>query len=157
MEAKETQKAVNLINQQRWAALATIKGEEPYASMVAYAASPQLDHLYLHLSTLAPHTKKLITHPKVALVISEPDTHVEDPQTLARITLQGKVEIIAKENDDYEEAKACYLKRLPNAEMLFEFSDFSLFRFTPEKLRYVGGFAKAFSLSKEALQAAIKN
>jgi heme iron utilization protein len=46
------------------------------------------------------------------------------------------------------------LARLPNAEMLFTFPDFVLFRLTPSEARYIGGFARAYTLSPELLRRA---
>jgi heme iron utilization protein len=135
-----------LIRQQRWAALSTVDGKgEPQASMVAYAFNEKAGELYLHLSTLAEHTRNLLEHPLASLVISEPDDGRADPQELARVGLNGSLSVIEKTDPGYGEAKACYLTRLPNAAPRFDFSDFSLFRLRVEKVRYVGGFARAFS------------
>lgn len=135
-----------LIRQQRWAALSTVdhKGE-PHASMVAYAFNQKTGELYLHLSTLAEHTRNLLEHPQASLVISESDDGRADPQELARAGLNGTLTPINTADPDYAEARGCYLTRLPDALPRFDFSDFSLFRFRVEKVRYVGGFARAFS------------
>jgi hypothetical protein len=35
--------------------------------------------------------------------------------------------------------------------MLFDFGDFNLYRFIPQSARYVGGFARAYTLTAEQL------
>ncbi len=135
-----------LIRQQRWAALSTVdrKGK-PQASMVAYAFNEKTGELYLHLSTLAEHTRNLLEHPQASLVISESDDGRADPQELARAGLNGSLSPINTNDPEYGEARELYLGRLPEAAPRFDFGDFALFRLRVENIRYVGGFARAFS------------
>ena len=144
---------VRLIRANRWAALATVGADGPFASMVAYAAFPDLSRLVLHLSRLAPHTRNLLAEPRAALVISEPDDGRDDPQTLARITLMGGAAPVEKAEADYQTYRSLYTARLPESPRLFEFADFSLFCFVPEEVRYVGGFGKAGNYSAAKLSA----
>lgn len=144
---------LQLIRRHRWAALATVdQNQLPAASMVAYVLEPNHNGLLLHLSRLAVHTGNLLRLPECALVISANDSDTGDPQELARVSLRGRVEVIERESEDYQRAAKLYLQQLPDAEQLFEFSDFVLFRFVPENLRYVGGFANAHSFRWEELQ-----
>lgn len=137
-----------LIRTQRQAALATVDGDGmPSAAMVAYAFEPETGGLLLHLSTLAAHTRHLLANPHAALLICEADDGREDVQTLARITLHGVVHGVDREAPDYVATRSCYLERLPAAAMLFEFGDFNLFRLIPAGARYVGGFARAYTLT----------
>jgi hypothetical protein len=156
MNINEQKRLISLILDNRWAALATIQENIPMASMVAYVMEPEFDGLLLHLSQLASHTRNLMTSKTAALVISEQDKEEGDPQTLARISMQGKVTALDKEGDDYQTAMELYLSHLPDAEQRFGFSDFFLFRFTPDSIRYVGGFANAHKISLEQLRNAAK-
>ena len=54
----------------------------------------------------------------------------------------------------YAVARACYLSRLSAAAPLFDFPDFALFRFVPSEARYIGGFARAYTLTPEHLRRA---
>lgn len=143
-----------LLEGKRWAALATLaESGEPEASMVAYVMSEDLTEAFLHLSTLAAHTRNLAKHPQTSLVISECDLMQQDPQQLARATLSGTVSVIDPAAQAYEQAKQRYLAHLPDAEPLFDFADFRLFRLSISKIRYVGGFAQAFTYSAGDLSA----
>jgi heme iron utilization protein len=154
MHANELAVIATLIRGQRVAALATLRDDGPFASMVAYAAEPDFGGLLLHLSQLAVHTKQLLAAPQSSLLICERDDDRDDPQTLARIALSGTAIPIAAESSAYEHARAQYLARLPSAAMQFELPDFVLFRFVPSEARYIGGFGRIFSLTPEHLHRA---
>ncbi len=147
----------DLIRTHRWAALATIDSDgAPLASMVGYAPAQDLSCLYFHLSRLAAHTGNLFNNPHCALVISEHDTGKADPQQLARVSLQGIVDTIDGGTPEHTAAQTTYLRQLPDAEALFTFPDFVLFRFSPTQIRFVGGFGKAFSYTANNLLQAAK-
>lgn len=141
--AELARRCLALLQGARWGALATLGEEGPLASMVAYRVAPALDAVYLHLSTLAPHTGNLLARGAASLVVSEPDPGSGDPQTLARASVGGAVTEIPRDDPEYLEARARYLERLPDAEPLFGFGDFRLFRLAIERVHYVGGFARA--------------
>lgn len=147
MDEKEALEIARLIHAQRWASLATLHDGQPHASMVAYCPAADTSHFLLHLSRLAPHTRYLLDNRQVSLAISEQDDGREDPQTLARLSVEGIIEEIARGSPEYIAGKAIYLDRIPASAPLFDFGDFSLFRFLPTKMRYVGGFARARNLS----------
>ncbi len=153
MDTDDVEHLCGLIHEQRWAALATAQDDgSPFVSFVAYAPEPGLTSLLLLVSRLAAHTGYMLARPRVALGISAPDERRDDPQTLPRVTLEGVVEVVAHEAPDYAQARACYLARLPAAEQLFGFADFSLLRLRAESLRYVGGFGRARTVSAARLR-----
>ncbi len=147
--------AAKMLRQHRWAALATVDEHgSPAASMAAYACDEERGCLYLHLSSLAAHTRALIERPVAALVITESDDQSGDPQQLVRLSVSGSCQLIGRESENYATAKACYLKRLPDSEQLFSFGDFRLFCVTPESVRYVAGFGQAHSYRGEEILSA---
>lgn len=153
MNFQEQRLMVELIRDRRWAALATQGPEGPEASWVAYVPEVGFGGFLLHLSTLAAHTRNLLAHPRAGLAISAPERDDEDPQTLARVTIQGEVAIIPKDNEDYRDAARCYQERLPASAPRFDFGDFLLLRFAPVRVRFVGGFARAYTLDAAGLRA----
>lgn len=146
--------AARLLMAHRWAALATLGEDGPAASMVAYAPGPDASSLVLFLSGLSAHTRNLITEPRVALVISEPDPGDGDPQTLGRLSIKGTAEIVERTAPEFGDHWQVYLSRLPDAAPRLALGDFSLFRIVIHEARYVGGFARAGTIPVERLAAA---
>ena len=140
-----------LLSEQRWACLGTLDEGRPFVSWVAYVVDGD-GSLLLHLSRLAKHTRNLLSDGAVSLAISEIDDGRSDPQTLARITLDGVVEVVARDSAAYPSGRGRYLARLPDAAMLFDFEDFSLFRLAPQAARYVEGFGSTHRLNGERLR-----
>jgi heme iron utilization protein len=154
MNAEELATIAVLIRSQRVAALGTLRNDGPFVSMVAYAAEPDFGGMLLHLSRLAAHTRQLLASPQSSLLICEPDDGRDDVQTLARITLVGVAAPIPAPSAGYATARACYLACLPAATPLFDFPDFALFRFVPSEARYIGSFARIYTLAPEQLRKA---
>jgi putative heme iron utilization protein len=91
----------------------------------------------------------------VSLLVIAPPTPEVMAQELARITVQGEAMQLAAGTPGHAEAKAAYLARFPQSEMMFGFSDFSLFAIVPDSIRFVGGFAQATTISPETLASAL--
>ena len=120
-------------------------------SMVLYAASPDLTSFYIHISRLAIHTENILADPRASLMICESWEEGQDPQTLARVSMQGHAGQIKPEEDRYWKAKSAYLVKNPRAEHNFELDDFGLFEFRADKARFVGGFGRIIDLDMEDL------
>jgi putative heme iron utilization protein len=150
---KQNQERIRtLIDNHRWAALATLGENGPEVSWVAYVAEPNWSGFLLHISQLAAHTHNLLRDPRASLSASEAERAGYDPQQLARLMMDGRVEMIPKTAPDYQIAVGHYQTSLPMSKRLFEFSDFMLVRFLPLQVRFVGGFAQSYTLSPAALQ-----
>lgn len=151
----QTQHAMaKLIRDRRWAALSTQGSDGPEVSWVAYASEPDFSGFLLHLSTLAAHTRNLLAHPCVGLAISELERDEEDPQILARVMMQGMITVISQDHADYSAAARRYQERLPASIPRFALGDFLLLRLIPTRIRFIGGFAQAYSLDYDGLRAA---
>ncbi len=151
----EAHEAVRLINAGRWAALATTGDRGPLASMVSYAVESGMVGLLMFLSRLARHTRNLETEPNASLVISLPDRpEVLDPQTLPRVSVQGSVHPIERDDSQFARTWQVYADRFPSAVPRLQLGDFTLYRLVPAEARYVGGFGAARTIRGEALRAA---
>lgn len=146
--------AARLLLGNRWAALSTLGGDGPSGSMVAYAPQPDLSAVLLFLSGLSEHTGNLVRAPRVALVVSEADPGTGDPQTLARLSISGTAEIVERTAPDFDAVWQTYVDRLPDAAPRIVLGDFWLVRVLISEARYVGGFAKAGTISAKALSSA---
>jgi len=152
MEAELEQKLVALIRSNRIAGLGTLREGAPLVSMVAYLPEDDFSAFYLHISWLAQHTQDILTDGRVGLLISEIDDGRPDPQTLARVSILGTAEQVAKGGTDYPGIRSRYVSRFPQSEPLFNFGDFGLWQILSKSARYVAGFAQAFNLTPEALR-----
>jgi len=129
----------DLISRSRICFLATSGENGPESSMAPYALHN--GHLLLHLSSLAAHSSNITKNQTIGLMICAPEVAGESPLALPRLSLQGEATAVSEA--DYEVAKQGYIEAIPDAEPLFSFGDFRLFKFTPSHIRWVGGFGKA--------------
>lgn len=141
----------HLIRNTRTAALGTIHDGEPNLAMVAVAIEEDFSAFYIHVSKLGKHTRDMEKDPQVSLLLTEADDGRADPQTLARVAIQGTADVLPRNASDYPRVKNIYLTRFPEAENLFSLGDFNLWRISPRGGRFVAGFARAFNLVPEAL------
>ncbi len=152
MDADSERLLISLLHNQRTAVLATTREGEPNASLVLFAALPDFSAFIIHTSRLSQHTGNMLADARVSLLIAQTDSGEQDPQTLARITIQAQAQQIPREAPDFHSAARLYLGKFPAARSLFELGDFSLFSLLPRKARYVAGFARAFNLQPAALR-----
>lgn len=152
MNAEQAGKLRELLRGQEVGALGTLHRGEPFVSMVPYALLPQ-GELVIHVSRLATHTKDMLAHGAVSVLVLDERRADVPPQALARATVQGKAQPCAPGDALYEAARQAYLGRFPLSEDMFGFADFSLFLIAPRSLRYVGGFAQAWSVTAQEYAA----
>ena len=143
-----------LIRTTRLAALGTIHKGEPNLAMMAVAVESDFSAFYIHVSKLGKHTGDMEQDPHVSLLFTETDDGRADPQTLARVSIQGMAAPLPKTDPGYDRVKSLYLARSPEAEKLFSLGDFNLWRISPKGGRFVAGFGKAFNLVPETLRKA---
>jgi putative heme iron utilization protein len=155
MEASDLAALKSLLGNQPVAALATLHRGEPAVSMVPFALLSSGIGFVIHVSRLATHTKDMLENPAVALLVTAPLAEADSPLALPRVSIQGRARQCLPESPGYPEARSAYLAKLPDAEGLFTFTDFSLFIVEPESIRYVAGFGRAMSLSPERLRAVV--
>jgi putative heme iron utilization protein len=144
-----------LLQGQEVAALGTLHQGEPFVSMVPYALRPDTGAFIVHVSRLATHTRDMEQHAGVSLLVTGERAAQVPPQALPRATLQGQAQRCAADGPEYAAARRCYLARFPQSEDMFGFADFSLFVILPRAVRFVGGFAQAWSATGENYAAAM--
>jgi putative heme iron utilization protein len=91
----------------------------------------------------------MLDYPEVSLLISESEASGKMPQALARVTVQGRAEMIDRESEKHTNAREVYLSRFPDAAPLFEFSDFNIFIIKPVSARVIGRFGQAITITGE--------
>jgi putative heme iron utilization protein len=147
MDKEIGQELIHLVRDHRVAALGTLLDGHPLVTMVLFDPEPDLSGFDIHVSRLAQHTQAMAHNPKVALMIAESDSETRNPQTLARLAIQGYAEPLHTDGPLYLEARESYLQRFPKSAMNFDLGGFFLVRVRPVTARLVTGFGKIFDLS----------
>jgi putative heme iron utilization protein len=146
----------SLVSRSRVAALGTLHDGAPFVSMVLAAPDPKYTAWFLHVSRLSGHTQDLLKDGRASLMLAMPDTGKKDPQQLARLTLVGKATELSDGSAEEASAKEIYLAKFPHmAEIVGELGDFSFWAVRPASARFVGGFARAFTLDADGLRREI--
>lgn len=156
MDSSEALALKSLLENRPVAALATLHKGEPAVSMVPFALLPNSTSFVIHVSRLATHTNDMLANPAVALLVTASADGADSSLALPRASIQARARPCEPESPDYRQARAAYLEKLPEAEELFSFSDFSLFLVETRTVRYVAGFGRAVSLTAEQLAAILK-
>lgn len=136
--------ARQLLRAARVATLATQTAGQPFAALVTPATAPDLTIL-LWLSSMSEHTRHLARDPRCALLVSG-RSESANPQTTPRLTVTGLAERL-----DAPQLKARWLALHPYAALYADFADFALWCIRPAAAQFVGGFARATRLRREAL------
>jgi hypothetical protein len=155
MDARSRESLAALVRERAAAALGTLHEGAPFVSMVPFVVSADGSTFYIHVSGLAQHTQDMSADPRVCLLVMESEESGAPPQALARLSIQGRAREIARDAVEYAAARAAYIQRFPEAEPMFGLPDFSLFAIAPLAGRFVGGFARAFSVTPAELAALI--
>lgn len=155
MDAKSREALAVLVQEGTVAALGTLHEGSPFVSMVPFAPATDGKVFYVHVSGLAQHTQDMSADPRIGLLVMESEGAGTPPQALARLSIQGRAREIPRDSSEYAVARDIYLRRFPDAEPMFGLPDFSLFAITPLGARFIGGFARAFSLTPDDLAAII--
>jgi len=131
--------ARRLLRSARVGTLATSDKGHPFASLVTPACLPD-GSLAILVSKLSEHTRHLAADPRCSVMVAGvPET--ANPQTTPRVTLIGTAEA-----SDDPALRTRFLALHPYASLYADFGDFSFWRITPQALRLVGGFGRAFRL-----------
>ena len=145
-----------LVSNSRVASLGTLHDGAPSVSLVLAAPDPGHSVWFLHVSRLASHTGDLVKDRRVSLMLAMPDTGEKDPQQLARLTLTGEATELPADSAEEASAKEIYVAKFPHmAGIVEELGDFSFWVVRPKSARFVGGFARAFTLDPDALRKEI--
>lgn len=144
-----------LLREVRTAALGTVWDGSPALAMVLFATDPDGTSIYLHISQLGRHTQAILRHPRVSLLVVEPDRPTRNPSTLSRVAVEADAEILRRGTPAFDRAQGVYLEKYPQAELTFQLGDFLLVRLAPRGARLVAGFAQAFDVAPEELARAI--
>lgn len=112
----------------------------PFGSVAPFILDQHAQPVIL-ISSIAEHTKNILTNPKVSLLVFEGN---EDLQASSRLTLMGEAIKIAstETSPDYQNLQARYLRYFPQSASYFATHDFAFYRIAITHARFIAGFGK---------------
>jgi putative heme iron utilization protein len=105
----------------------------------------------LLVSTMAEHGRNLAHDQRASLALNDPSAP-GDPLDRPRITLAGRV--VQPEGKRAGEALDAHVAAIPGAMLYAGWEDFTLWVLEVERVRWVGGFARMETVSREDYRAA---
>ncbi len=152
MDSESQRSLARLVRDERIASLGTLFQGTPLVSLVLFSAAADGSAIDIHVSRLAQHTQGLLESARVGVMIAEPDRDSRNPQTLARLSIQGEARPMPTDAPDYDAARTSYLDKVPTAALNFQLGDFLLVRIRPHSARLVTGFGRIFDLKADDLK-----
>ena len=152
MDQAASEQLRSLLSTERIAFLGSLDEGAPFVSLVLFAWDPEHFAFYIHISGLAKHTQNITSDARVSLMVLDSEFGDREPQTAARVTIQGEAEELTAPDDRYGAAKETYIKNNPGTERNFNLGDFKLFTIQPHSARFVAGFARIFDINPEDLR-----
>jgi len=142
MKPADARLARDLVTRTKAATLSTLSMREdgsvyPFGSLVAVATDTRGFPLLL-LSSLAEHTKNLVTNPRASLLFA--DHASDDPLANARVTLLGEVKRVP--DLELPPVRVTYLESHPEAATYAGFKDFAFYCLDVSEIRMVAGFGR---------------
>lgn len=142
-----------LLDNSRLLALGVSVEGRPYVGQVPFAVWPGKGSLLIHVSALARHSRGLADSAAWSGLVSAQQEVGSDPFQIPRVSFDGTVRRIERNDDAHEGARNSYLERLPSGRMHFALGDFSLIALEVKKARLVAGFGSTFNLTAAHLRA----
>ncbi|MDX2011906.1 MAG: pyridoxamine 5'-phosphate oxidase family protein [Myxococcaceae bacterium] len=132
-------------------ALATLSEDgTPLSTWVALSDDGTGTPLFL-FSGLSEHTRNLRARPRASLLVVADSSGAGGPMDRARVTLSGAMTFL--QGAEAQAAKSHFVTRNPDAAQYAALPDFTPARLEVETVRFVGGFARAASLSLDDYRA----
>ena len=138
------QRLIQLFATQKLAVLATQEGGQPYASLIAFAASDDLKELFFATPRATRKFTYLQANPRVALLIDSRSNQDEDiHQAIAATVLGTAAEVPPEER---EQALIRYLAKHPHLEEFAQSPSTAVVRVTVETYYVVSRFQEVMEL-----------
>ena len=146
--SEQARTARRLLNHQGMGILSThsidVEGY-PFGSIAPYCLDYESRPIIL-ISEIAQHTRNIKRNNKVSLTVF--DTSADDSQAAARLTWIGDAEPAGASDSLVSER---YLRYFPSASSYFDTHDFSFYRITLRRARFIGGFGEIYWIEPDAM------
>lgn len=121
----------------------------PGGSVVGFAVDDDGSPVFV-FSGMSSHTQDILKDPRCSLTVA--DKNFKGAAD-GRVNLMGTCHRIKEDNDEIDKIRQIYLAKHPGA-FWVEFGDFFFYRMQIEAIRFVGGFARAGSVTPEDYRSA---
>jgi heme oxygenase (biliverdin-IX-beta and delta-forming) len=115
----------------------------PFGSVVPYCLNKEGKPVIL-ISSIAQHTKNILSDPKVSLIATEGGA--DDLQSVGRITYIANAEKLDDHDTDSMER---YYHYFPQSRGYHQTHDFDFYQLQPVRVRFIGGFGQIYWVEKD--------
>ena len=157
IRSEELELLNDLLTGQRMLSLGVLVDDKPYVGLLPFVTRPEFGSLVIHASSLARHTKGLTDGAPFGALIHATDRPGADPLQLPRLSLQGVVRRIPREEADWAAARDVYIDKYPSSRSIFQLGDFHLYELVVESGRLIAGFGSIHTLNRETLAEAARS
>jgi len=142
-----------LINEQRTLHLATrAPSGNPEASYAPFIVD-ESGNFYIFVSKLSRHTRNLLEHPVLSVLLIEPEADAQQVFARKRLSYRCNAEVIRREDSEWELRLDAFESRFGAIiDMLRSLDDFVLFRLVPLDGSFVKGFGQAYTLDAHSIE-----
>lgn len=154
MRSQELRLLHDLLTRQRMLSLGVLIDESPYVGLLPFVARPDFQALVVHASNLARHTRGLTPGAPFGALIHATDRPDADPLQLPRLSLQGSVQRVPRDEAEWDVSRGLYLEKYPASRSIFQLGDFHLYELAIDSGRLIAGFGSIHTLNRGTLAEA---
>lgn len=154
IRSEELELLRRLLTAQRMLSLGVLVDDKPYVGLLPFVTRPDFTALIIHASSLALHSRGLLPDAPFGALIHATDRPEADPLQLPRMSLQGKVRRIPRDEIEWAASRDLYLAKYPSSRSIFQLGDFHLYELAVESGRLIAGFGSIHTLNRRTLAEA---
>jgi hypothetical protein len=154
MRSEELDLLRDLLTRQRMLSLGVLIDGKPWVGLLPFVTQPGFRALVIHASNLARHTRGLEPGAPFGALIHATDRPDADPLQLPRLSLQGTVRRIPRDQVEWDASRDVYLEKYPSSRSIFQLGDFHLYELDIDSGRLIAGFGSIHTLNRRTLAEA---
>ena len=142
MEDAQREKVTTLLAQEHTAVLVTRGEQWPTANLQAFAATPDLDILFI-MDQAAEKFQNMLKRPEVTVLVDTRDIGTVRTFEIARAWIKGVAGEVSR-GAEFDSLKALFLGKNPFEAPFFEQPTLRMIRIKPKAISYAFGFSDMF-------------
>jgi general stress protein 26 len=143
VDREQKQKLTTLLAQEHVAVIVTQGSEWPTATLQAFAETDSQDLLFI-MGADADKFQNLIRNPNVTVLVDSRDVGNVATFQVARVSIQGVAQEIARDGSEWEPLKAIFLKKNPFEAPFFGSEALRMVRVKLKRISYAGAARDMF-------------